>query len=397
MTHSSNEAWDQIRRIANTIPQIIWISNAAGETTYFNDQWYTYTGIPHGELRREAWMRALHPDDLPAVIQERDRANAASDSFECAYRLRGHDDQYRWFLGRTTTVKNNAGRVTHRFGTATDINVQKLLEERLQENEQRLQEALRVRDVFLSIASHELKTPLTSLKLQIQMRQQLIDDGVSEAFSLKNLREILEGDDHQVDRLTRLIDDMLDISKISTGKLTMQPDLFDLSGMTRQITNGFAENLRLARCPVQMDAPTPIFGKWDRFRLEQVLVNLLSNATRYGMSKPIHVKAWTEGDHAYISVQDHGIGIAHEHQSRIFERYERAVSGSDYSGLGLGLFIAREIIDSHRGKIKVDSQLGSGSTFIVELPLNIERHANPPITSLTHSLPLSSDAEFNSA
>lgn len=258
----------------------------------------------------------------------------------------------------------------------------KLSEERLRASEQQLrvladslQEAVRLRDEFLSIASHELKTPLTSLKMQSQMRQRWIDGGNLSSADQKFMA-LLANDTRQIDRLTRLIDDMLDISRITAGKLALHPETFDLRELVRETIDRQRPQLEAAGCTVALEPGEPVLGQWDRFRIEQVITNLLTNAMKYGAGKPVAVTlARAVAGGARLTVADQGIGIAPEDQARIFDRFERAVSPSSVGGLGLGLYISRQIVEQHGGTISVESRVGQGSRFAVELPPESGAHA----------------------
>jgi signal transduction histidine kinase/CHASE1-domain containing sensor protein len=229
-------------------------------------------------------------------------------------------------------------------------------------------EAVEMRDEFLSICSHELRTPLTSMKLQNQLAQRTLAAGLTDG-AVARFDKMVHQSGKQIDRLVRLIEEMLDISRIRSGKLSIIPEKLDLTQLVEDIVESFLPQMQEAHCKVQISAPPTLIGSWDRMRLEQILVNLLSNATKYGAGKPIHVSLVREGGAAVLSVSDEGMGIAPEHQSRIFERFERAVSKQEISGLGLGLYIVKQILELQGGRIRVESALGQGSRFVVELPL----------------------------
>lgn len=232
-----------------------------------------------------------------------------------------------------------------------------------------LQNAVKVRDEFMSIASHELKTPLTSLMLQIQFRRRRLAKGDASALLLEQLPKLINDDEKQVLRILRLIDDMLDVSRISLGKLSLHREPFDLTELVRDaIERVGPQVLATSGSPIVLDQPSSVPGTWDRFRVEQVLTNLLTNAARYGSGKPIEVRVALTGPRAILTVSDHGIGIAPANFQRIFNRFERAISENEISGLGLGLYIAQQIVEAHGGTIRVESELGSGSLFTVELP-----------------------------
>jgi signal transduction histidine kinase len=229
--------------------------------------------------------------------------------------------------------------------------------------------ATRLRDEFISIASHELKTPLTSLKLQTQISQRLIARGDVSAYEPAKTQKLIETTGRQLERLSRLVEDMLDISRINTGKLHLEISRFDLCELVRETLERIQPQIDNSGCTVEAEACEPVEGDWDRYRIEQVLNNLLSNAIRYCPGKPIRVSVRTEERQAMLMVRDEGAGIAPENHERIFSRFERAVSASNISGLGLGLYICRNIIEAHGGRIHVESELGRGSSFIVALPL----------------------------
>lgn len=250
----------------------------------------------------------------------------------------------------------------------------------LKKTQGELEQAVQIRDEFMSIASHELKTPLTSLSLQSQLRIRSLRKGDLTAFTAERLTKMFEADEKQIERITHLIDDMLDISRISTGKLSMDLERFDLCELVRDLVERSSEQFIAAGCPVKIEACESAVGSWDRFRIEQVVMNLLTNSMRYGAGKPILIQVTTANLGAQIVVRDQGRGIAEENFERIFERFERAILGNEISGLGLGLYIVKQILEAHHGSVRVESKLGQGSTFIVELPLleqNEEAHHGP--------------------
>jgi len=242
--------------------------------------------------------------------------------------------------------------------------------------EAQLQEAVRTRDEFLSIASHELKTPLTSLSLQIdQLRRKLRGGHLDPSTPA-----LLEAAKRQMVRLNDLIEQLLDVSRIATRRLTVHSDDADLAEIARDICERFRPQAEAARSPLEVQADNPVPGRWDRLRIEQVLGNLLSNAIKYGRGKPISVGVTAAEGMGRLAVHDEGIGIAHGDLSRIFGRFERAVSSRHYGGLGLGLYIAHEVVEAHGGSILVQSEPGRGSTFTVLLPLQ-GAHAAPDATA----------------
>jgi PAS domain S-box-containing protein len=233
------------------------------------------------------------------------------------------------------------------------------------------QSAIRARDEFVSIASHELKTPITSLKMQLQMMLRGINVEKNQTPSPEKLLKALTSSTKQIDRLTVLIEDLLDVTRIETGKLTYKFEKVDLSVMVKEIMDRYAEEAKYAKTEFRQNLQENVISFCDRYRIEQVFINLLSNAIKYGSNNPIEVTVTSEPGKAIIIVKDKGMGIAKEMQSKIFERFERAISSTNISGLGLGLYITKQIIDAHQGSIEVESDLNAGSTFKVCLPTGL--------------------------
>jgi signal transduction histidine kinase len=234
---------------------------------------------------------------------------------------------------------------------------------------QNLQKAITARDTFLGIASHELKTPLTSLKLHMQMSQRLLDAKGPQAFSGEKIGRLISNTKTQADRLSRLVDDMLDISRISSGKLAMDIAPTDVSQLLGETLERFEPQLAAVHSVLTTDIPAGLVAAADAYRIEQVMTNLLGNALKYAPGAPVHVRAVAKTDRVLFTVRDEGAGIAAEDQKRIFERFERAVPSSHTSGLGLGLHISRQIVEAHHGQLRVTSVPGEGATFSFDLPL----------------------------
>jgi PAS domain S-box-containing protein len=229
-------------------------------------------------------------------------------------------------------------------------------------------DAIRARDEFLSIASHELRTPLASLQLQLRLllRPSTTDPlaaGVSDQTKAR-----LESAAKQTDRLNLLIGELMDLSKIAAGRLSLHLEETDLSALVREIVLRLGDEATKARCAISLVAPVPVVGRWDRVRIEQVVTNLFTNALKFGGGRPIDLVVESTERGSRVSVRDRGIGVAPEDAERIFQRYEQAVSGRTYGGMGLGLYIVRQIVEAHGGTICLESEPGSGSTFIVDLP-----------------------------
>lgn len=237
-----------------------------------------------------------------------------------------------------------------------------------------LKASVQVRDDFLAIAGHELKTPLAALLMQIQSLQR----AAQKDATAKVLDRLGKAASSGL-RIERLINQLLDVSRITAGRLRMEPEPFSLSEMVKEVVARFTE-ASASPSPITLSTVGPVNGVWDRLRIEQVLNNLVSNAVKYGQGNPVEIDLQMEGDEAVLRVTDHGIGIDEEHQKKIFQRFERAVATRDFGGFGLGLWITRQIVEASGGKIEVRSSSGQGATFTVRLPVqrngSEERYVN---------------------
>jgi signal transduction histidine kinase len=246
---------------------------------------------------------------------------------------------------------------------------QGVLLEQLQNTQKELKQAVRMRDDFMSIVAHEVRTPLNGLILETQLRKMHLARDNAAAFTLDKMHAMVERDERQIKSLIRLIEDMLDVSRIRTGKLSIRPGRFDLVQLVRNLLQNFAPQVEAAESSVSLIADQPVMGDWDEFRIEQVISNLLTNALRYGAKSAIDVRVYNHHGQARVEVQDRGIGIGVENQQRIFQQFERVSTRAVVAGLGLGLFISQQIVAAHGGSITVESRIGEGALFRVCLPL----------------------------
>jgi signal transduction histidine kinase len=246
---------------------------------------------------------------------------------------------------------------------------QEALLQQLQSTQLELEQAVRMRDDFMSIVAHEVRTPLNGLILETQLRKMHLARDNAAAFTLDKMHAMVDRDERQIKSLIRLIEDMLDVSRIRTGKLSIRPSRFDLVQLVSNLLQNFAQQIEAAETEVSFTAPAPVEGNWDEFRIEQVVTNLLTNALRYGGRSPIQVRVYREDDEARVEVQDRGIGISQENQKRIFQQFERVSAKTVVAGLGLGLFISEQIVAAHGGSIVVESEINEGALFRVCLPI----------------------------
>jgi two-component system phosphate regulon sensor histidine kinase PhoR len=242
----------------------------------------------------------------------------------------------------------------------------------LKKNEEALKKAIKARDEFLSIASHELKTPITSLKIQLQIIRRGINPEKHLVPPAEQLAEVIDFSINQIDRLTKLVEGMLDASAMQTGKFKFNFEDVNLSQIIGLVIDSFAAELISAKCQVELKLDEHIVGRWDKVRIKQVLDNLISNAIKYAAGSKIFITAEQYGTKAKLTMKDTGPGISKEKQMTIFNRFERATPYRNISGLGLGLYICRQIIEAFGGTIEIQSEEGKGATFIIELPLVVD-------------------------
>ncbi|WP_065257904.1 hybrid sensor histidine kinase/response regulator [Pseudomonas bananamidigenes] len=253
---------------------------------------------------------------------------------------------------------------------------QEALLQQLQSTQGELEQAVRMRDDFMSIVAHEVRTPLNGLILETQLRKMHLARDNAAAFTLDKMHAMVDRDERQIKSLIRLIEDMLDVSRIRTGKLSIRPNRFDLVQLVDNLLQNFAQQIEAAETEVSFTADGPVEGHWDEFRIEQVVTNLLTNALRYGGKSPIQVRVYREGNEARVEVADRGIGISEENQKRIFQQFERVSAKTVVAGLGLGLFISEQIVAAHGGSIVVESKINEGALFRVCLPLQENGETN---------------------
>ncbi len=240
---------------------------------------------------------------------------------------------------------------------------------KLESNVSAMQKEVKLRDEFLSIASHELKTPLTSMLLKIQMILHNIRNVSLANFSVENLMRQLETAEGQTKRLSQMINDLLNVSLITTGRMNLELKNESISDIVREVVKEFEEKLKRDEISLSLEAKNSHNAMVDKVRIAQVLANLITNAIKYGKGKPIEIEVKSNSSKAFIIVADNGIGIPADQKEKIFSLFERGINGKEVQGLGVGLYIANQIVKAHNGKIKVKSTPGDGSEFIVELPV----------------------------
>jgi PAS domain S-box-containing protein len=341
----AEELGERFETMANNIPNLAWIANADGWIFWYNSRWYEYTGTTPEEMSNLGWKSVHNPGSLPLVIANWQNCIRTGESLEMVFSLKGADQSFRPFLTRIVPIRNNEGHIIRWLGTSTDITRQKELE--------------RIKDNFFSMASHELKTPLTTIKAYAQISETLLEQkGDVETLGMIRRMGI------QVNKLTHLIEDLLDFTKMQNDKLTFKEGFFDFNDMLRAVIDDMQQISYTHEIKTEIGNNAMIFG--DREKISQVLNNLISNAIKYSpKANQIILQTKLQRDGILISVRDFGIGIASGNVANIFEQFYRVNenSQSTFPGMGIGLYICSEVIKRQGGKIWVESTLGEGSTF----------------------------------
>jgi two-component system CheB/CheR fusion protein len=349
----AEESEERFRTLADNMSQFAWMADETGSIFWYNQRWYDYTGTTLDEMYGWGWRMVHHPDHVERVVAKISACFQSGEIWEDTFPLRGKDGEYRWFLSRAVPIRDATGKVMRWFGTNTDVTERRNLE---------LQ-----KDDFIAIASHELKTPVTSLKASAQLLARRFRAAGDERSA-----ELLGKMDNQLNKLTKIIGDLLDDTKIERGKLVLQQSEFDYGELVRETIE---EVQRTApRHEIACDPLPAMTLHGDRARLGQVLTNLLNNAIKYSpQADRDEVTAALADGQIVTRVRDFGIGIPEDKQAKVFDRFFR-VSGPEgeehqaYPGLGLGLYISADIVGHHHGRIWVESAPGGGSTFAFSLP-----------------------------
>jgi two-component system phosphate regulon sensor histidine kinase PhoR len=341
---------EHLRLLTDNIPQMTWTNSPDGKITFYNKQWYSYTGVAPVPGIYESFRFVIHPDDLKLTEEHYYNAMRTGEVFEFENRYRRADGTYRWHLNRGIPLLDEDGEVLFWVGSATDIEEQK--------------QAMDKKDEFIGIASHELKTPLTSLKGYIQLMSMYKKEEVPIV-----IKQYIAKAHNAVNKLQHLINDLLDVSKIQAGRLEYKMADVNLAEMVNAGVESAIQMYPEYVIEHNVERDLPVYGNPER--LEQVLNNMVSNAAKYSKAgSKITIEAMVLDGNVRVSVTDEGIGLSAEQREKIFERFYRVEDNTfSASGLGMGLYISTEIINHHKGHINVQSELGNGSTFYFTLPL----------------------------
>jgi PAS domain S-box-containing protein len=353
------ESEAKFRTIADAMPQMVWSTLPDGYHDYYNQRWYDFTGTAEGTTNGNGWKDLFHPEDQERTWALWRHCLRTGDPYEIQYRLRHHSGHYRWTLGRALPIYSDTGKIIRWMGTCTDIHDQKLAEERLKEADVR-------KDEFLAMLAHELRNPLAPISAAAQFLQM----GTFDEARVRQTSQIIG---RQVHHLTSLVDDLLDVSRVTRGLVELDSAQVDIGHVVADAIEQVTPLVRARRhhLGLQLTPEAPLV-MGDKKRLVQVLVNLLNNAAKYTREGgQLLLKTEVRSAHVLIQVVDNGIGMAPELVSRAFEMFAQAERSPDRSsgGLGLGLALVKSLVGLHHGTVSCESAgPGKGSTFTVCLP-----------------------------
>lgn len=342
------ESEKRFRLLADIMPQQVWTANEKGEVDYVNLVALNYFGKSEGEFIAD-WPSLVHPNDIELVLKSWKKSVEDLTSYQVECRLKNKDGLYRWHLARATSYVNKNNQVKW-FGTNTDIELHKA-------NEQK-------KDEFISMASHELKTPVTNLKTYSYILQGQFEKGGNTKSA-----ELVKKMDIQVNKLAKLIGDFLSVSRVEGQQFQVNKANFKFDELVDECVSCIQITTPTHQLIIENNEVIEYYG--DRLRLEQVFSNFLSNAIKYSPeANKVIINSELHNDKIVISIRDFGIGIEKENIDKLFNRFYRVDNTSTrFQGLGLGLYISSEIIKAHKGSVLIESEIGKGSTFYFHLPL----------------------------
>lgn len=357
------ESEERFRTLADNIAQFAWMADETGSIFWYNKRWYDYTGATLEEMKGWGWSKVHHPDHVDRVVEKIRRCFATGESWEDTFPLRGKDGAYRWFLSRAIAIRNESGEVVRWLGTNTDITEHRAAEEALRASERRKSE-------FLAVLSHDLRNPLAVIRTSLAVLERAGADSPPGKHAL-----VVVG--RQVNQMGRLLDDLLDLTRISTGKLLLKREPMQLNAIVRAIAEDHASLFERERIDFQVSVPPgPLYARVDGARITQAIGNLLQNAAKYtseGGRVTLSLRTSDGGD-AVIEVSDDGAGIQPELLGRLFDPLVQADRTLHQSrgGLGLGLAVVRGIVELHGGVVSAASEgPGRGAVFAIQLPLDL--------------------------
>ncbi|HEX7888175.1 MAG TPA: PAS domain-containing protein [Ramlibacter sp.] len=354
------ELEQRFRTLADEMPQQVWMARPDGQPYWYNRRWYEYTGTSPDQMEGAGWQGVLDPDTVAPMLERWRHSIATGEPFEMVFGVQGSDGVPRPFLSRAAPVRDSAGRILNWFGTNTDISQQRAEEEALRIADRR-------KDEFLATLAHELRNPLAPIRNAVELMKRA---GALPAMVTRS-RDIM---DRQSRHLSRLVDDLLEVSRITQGKLMLHREKVSLLDCVHDAVNAARPAVEAAGHHLEVHAdPDPLLAEADATRIAQAVVNLVNNAAKFTpRGGRIVVSSWRDGDNACVCVADNGIGIAPEHLGGIFGMFSQVQSARERShgGLGIGLALVRGFVELHGGSVRAHSGgTGKGSKFTIRLPL----------------------------
>ena len=353
------ESEAKLRQLANTIPHLAWMANPDGHIHWYNDRWYEYTGTAEEQMLGWGWQSVHDPEKLPMIVQHWKAALESGDPWELTFPLRSATGEFRTFYSRAAPLRDETGKIVQWFGTNTDVTEIKAAQDELKAANQR-------KDEFLAMLAHELRNPLAP----ISTAAEILKMGRIDETRVKQTASII---DRQVTHMTKLVDDLLDVSRVTRGLVTMRADVVNINDLVAEAVEQMHSQFEAKKHElVVQPADEPYYVKGDRTRLIQVIANLLNNAARYTPSNgKIVLRVTAQSGQAYLSITDNGIGLSPTLIPHIFELFTQGERSSDrvQGGLGLGLALVKSLVELHAGTVTANSQgVGKGSEFVIRLP-----------------------------
>lgn len=348
----------EFRELVNFMPHKITVVNEEGKAIFCNQNWLDYTGKSFIEFISQSDFEIFHPDDRKKVSLEAKNCFIRGEVLDIEARIINKDGEYKWHLIKATPIRNGEGKITSWITSSTEI-------QKIKEDEKRKED-------FLKLVSHELKTPVTSIKGYVQLLMATFSKKVNEENRPLPIKTYLNRMETQVERLIRLISEMLDLSRIEQNELELRNEKFNINDHIEEIVEDLTFSNSNIDISLNHNFNCEVYG--DRDRIGQVVINFVTNALKYspeGNRVEITINDHEDGQVA-VCVKDFGIGIDSHEQDLIFKKFYRISSDKDdtYSGFGIGLYLSNEIIERHHGKILVKSEKGKGSEFTFTLPIN---------------------------
>jgi PAS domain S-box-containing protein len=350
---------ERFRMLADNMAQLAWTCDKLGNVTWYNRRWLEYTGLSFEEMRDWGWTKCHHPDHVSRVVASVTRSRETGEVWEDTFPLRGKDGKYRWFLSRAIPIRDAERNIIRWFGTNTDVTEQLAAEELLREADRRKNE-------FLAMLAHELRNPLAPIRNAVQILRLAGGD--------ETIQSVSDTMERQVNQLVRMVDDLLDVNRISKGKIELRTSRIELSSIVHHAVEAVRPNCENRGHDLSVTLPEqPVYLDADLARLAQVIANLLNNACKFSNNGGrISLTAEPQSDQVVIRVKDNGIGIAPDQLPRIFDMFTQVDTSLErsVSGLGIGLTLVRSLVEMHGGTVEAHSNgLGHGSEFVVHLPL----------------------------